>query len=242
MKLKFALLLLITLSSYCECKGVGGRVVGSGSGRGGRGNAIKVRGSGRRFSASAVSSGSYGSHSGEWKKTSFENSKSSVVIWISGAPPAYPGLSHHPGSNHPPAYSPSFSRPPAYSATFTGKAYGSTFGKVGLNRNSYIAKNYFGGPRSDGRSQFLSSALFRNYLLMPYGSSDSSRSWNDFDDRRWRATTKAPYFDNKVPGFKAFLPAAAVIGKGTIQKGRPNVDWYKLFIDESSWMSLLNSP
>lgn len=70
MKLEFALFLLISLCSYCECRGVGGRVVGSGGGRGGKVNTIKVRGSGRRNKG-----WTYGSDSGERKKTSFQNLK-----------------------------------------------------------------------------------------------------------------------------------------------------------------------
>lgn len=48
------------------------------------------------------------------------------------------------------------------------------------------------------------------------GSSTPSRSWNTDEDRRWRATTKAPYFENKVPGSKVLLPAAAVVGNNDL--------------------------
>lgn len=128
-----------------------------------------------------------------------------------GAPPAYPGLAHNPGSNHPPAYSPSLNHPPAYSQTFYNKAFGSTFGKAGLSKNTYIVNNYFGGPRASRGSPFLANALFHQ-VRMSHGGGSSSRNWNNDEDRRWRATTKAPYFENKVPGSRAFLPAAAVIG------------------------------
>jgi hypothetical protein len=37
--------------------------------------------------------------------------------------------------------------------------------------------------------------------------------WTENDERQWRATTKAPYFENKVPGLECTLPAAAVLGK-----------------------------
>jgi hypothetical protein len=47
-----------------------------------------------------------------------------------------------------------------------------------------------------------------------WGSHNSHRrSWDSEEDRRWRATTKAPYFENKVPGSESYLPAAAVVGK-----------------------------
>ena len=39
------------------------------------------------------------------------------------------------------------------------------------------------------------------------------QSWNEDDDRKWRATTQAPYFENKVPGSTSYLPAAAVVGE-----------------------------
>lgn len=45
------------------------------------------------------------------------------------------------------------------------------------------------------------------------GYNNRRSSWDENDDRRWRATTKAPYFENKVPGSEtAILPAAAVVG------------------------------
>jgi hypothetical protein len=46
-------------------------------------------------------------------------------------------------------------------------------------------------------------------------SSYRSRSWDSEDDRGWRATTQAPYFENKVPGSDRYLPAAAVVGAAT---------------------------
>jgi hypothetical protein len=51
-------------------------------------------------------------------------------------------------------------------------------------------------------SLFLSThsndSFFKGYM---WGSHSSGRqSWDSEDDRRWRATTKAPYFENKVPG------------------------------------------
>lgn len=47
-----------------------------------------------------------------------------------------------------------------------------------------------------------------------YGSSyNNHRNWDEDEDRRWRATTQAPYFDNKIPGEDKILPASAVLGK-----------------------------
>jgi len=37
--------------------------------------------------------------------------------------------------------------------------------------------------------------------------------WNKSDDKKWRATTRAPYFENLVPGENKILPASAVDGE-----------------------------
>lgn len=94
---------------------------------------------------------------------------------------------------------------------YVGSSYGSTFGKSGLPVNTYISNNYFGGYRSGVSFPFLSDALFAepSYRhLQTYKS-----PWNADNDRKWRKTTKAPYFENKVPGSENYLPAAAVVGK-----------------------------
>lgn len=174
-------------------------------------------------------------------KSKMVNSKSSKNP--AGPPPAYPGLEnrHLPNSNAPPAYSPSYSHPPAYNSlpnypkqpahnpsyhqpnshypggSYSGSNnnYGSSFGANGLGGN-----NYYGGRSSSG-SSFLTSALFfgagmhmgRGFGGGGYGH---RRSWDEEEDRNWRATTKAPYFENKVPGSDSeYLPAAAVIGAAT---------------------------
>lgn len=70
-----------------------------------------------------------------------------------------------------------------------------------------------------GGSPFLVSALmFGGMGGMGMGMGHSygyshRRSWNSEDDYRWRETTQAPYFDNKVPGSENYLSAAAVVGK-----------------------------
>jgi hypothetical protein len=156
---------------------------------------------------------------------------------ILGAPPAYPGLSNRPvaNGNAPPAYSPSFSNPPAYNPSF-GKPpgyyqnshypgaysnnykpnYGSSFGNTPLAGNTYIYNNYYGGSRSGSSSSFLTNALFFGVgMHSGFGWGSHRRSWDSDDDRRWRSTTKAPYFENKVPGSENYLPAAAVVGAAT---------------------------
>ncbi|XP_070496775.1 putative uncharacterized protein DDB_G0282133 [Chironomus tepperi] len=50
---------------------------------------------------------------------------------------------------------------------------------------------------------FASNNLFEN---------NDQRQWTNDDELKWLATTKVPYFDNKVPGLDCILPAAAVLG------------------------------
>jgi hypothetical protein len=55
-------------------------------------------------------------------------------------------------------------------------------------------------------TRFPSTGFFNNI-------DEKNRDWTDNDERKWQATTKAPYFENKVPGLECTLPAAAVLGK-----------------------------
>ena len=101
--------------------------------------------------------------------------------------------------------------------------YGSTFGRAGLPENTYIASNlYYGEPKAYGG--FLSNALFKSEdvntginwggkgLHRIYGS---SRILAQLEDFSWRDTTKAPYFENKIPGEELIIPAASVVGAAT---------------------------
>lgn len=141
-------------------------------------------------------------------------------VGLPGAPPAYPGLANHhaPNSIHPPAYSPSHHAPPAYTKSYAKSfyqpnqhAFGSQFGKAGLGGNTYLGNNYYGGPLGFGTyraagSPFLANALFFGAGLR-VGSRvvNQSRTWETEDDFQWRATTQAPYFENKIPGKKLNL-------------------------------------
>lgn len=151
-----------------------------------------------------------------------------------GPPPAYPGLQNQPvlSENKPPPYSPSSNFPPPifqsqnnlqgfnskpniFGSNYKNPNYGNTFGSSGLSGNTYISNNYYKSPGSSlGFSGLLTNALFfggglhTGYLL-------SRRKWSDDDDEKWRATTKAPYFENKVPGAEVILPASAVVGAAT---------------------------
>lgn len=78
-------------------------------------------------------------------------------------------------------------------------SYGNTFGPSGLGDNTFISKNYYGGPRLGGISPYLVTALFNNADSSP-DTIWEDQKWNETDERYWRKTTKAPYFDNKLPG------------------------------------------
>ena len=79
---------------------------------------------------------------------------------------------------------------------FTKFYYGDTFGYKGLPDNSYISKNDYRYKESSG---FLISSLFNG-------------RWNEEKDQQWRESTRAPYFENKLPESQKNLPASAVLG------------------------------
>ena len=94
--------------------------------------------------------------------------------------------------------------------------YGNTFGPNSLKENTYIAKNYFFESLPPLGPGPLAKALFsRGYewaFSGPYDTLNNKR-WNQIEDRRWRVTTRAPYFENKVPGEDKIIPASAVVGE-----------------------------
>ncbi|CAO1411357.1 unnamed protein product [Diamesa hyperborea] len=73
------------------------------------------------------------------------------------------------------------------------------------------ANKYFGNrydPKNlAGSSSFLTMSLFNG--------KSARHLWDSEQDRRWRYSTKAPYFENKQPGTKSILPASAVVGAAT---------------------------
>jgi hypothetical protein len=81
------------------------------------------------------------------------------------------------------------------------KDYGPIF-THGLSRNSYIYNDYYrtSDSKSRGILQFLTSALFFRKGLRIAGEMNQYDEWDDADDHFWRLTTKAPYFENKIPG------------------------------------------
>jgi len=100
--------------------------------------------------------------------------------------------------------------------------YGDTFGNKGLPKDSYIYKDYYQYSDSNG---FLINSLFYGAGIQDKNSAEAKkyydstdfeiiyRYWNMKKDREWRETTRAPYFDNKLPGDDKIFPASAVVGK-----------------------------
>lgn len=65
-------------------------------------------------------------------------------------------------------------------------------------------------PQGSNGDKFLTNAFFDPSKA---GSNANNRHWTQEDEMRWQATTKAPYFENKVPGLECTLPASAVLGE-----------------------------
>lgn len=62
--------------------------------------------------------------------------------------------------------------------------------------------------------KFLTNAFFGGNVGNDEGSQKVNREWTEADEMKWQATTKAPYFENKVPGLDhCTLPASAVLGE-----------------------------
>ncbi|KAG5682597.1 hypothetical protein PVAND_011940 [Polypedilum vanderplanki] len=92
------------------------------------------------------------------------------------------------------------------------KDYGMIFNK-GLSKNSYIYNDYYRiDSKSRGIMQYLTSALFFRSGIKIAHEMNQYEEWDDADDQFWRLTTKAPYFENKIPGSRKNLPASAVNG------------------------------
>ncbi|KAL7042497.1 hypothetical protein ACKWTF_001161 [Chironomus riparius] len=88
----------------------------------------------------------------------------------------------------------------AFSSFFADSSvYGNSFGTKGLPDDSYISKNDYRHKESNG---FLISSLFNG-------------RWNEEKDKEWRESTRAPYFENKIPDDEKLFPASAVLGAAT---------------------------
>lgn len=89
------------------------------------------------------------------------------------------------------------------------------FGGQGNNQNGHDAD-----PNTQNRvdatdDQFLTNAFFNPNQQ---GTENVHREWTKEDEQKWQATTKRPYFENKVPGLECTLPASAVLGATTALK------------------------
>lgn len=71
--------------------------------------------------------------------------------------------------------------------------------------NNYFS-NQFDHTKTIPGASFLTMSLFHK---------SRGHLWDNQNDRVWRFTTRAPYFDNKQPGTKSIMPAAAVVGAAT---------------------------
>lgn len=76
-----------------------------------------------------------------------------------------------------------------------------------------IVEKYYASKVSTAGSSFLTNGLFSQMWKQQRVS--KTVYWSDEQDREWRSTTNAPYFENKQPGSESVLPAAAVIGAAT---------------------------
>ena len=82
------------------------------------------------------------------------------------------------------------------------------------NRNTEkVVEKYFASKVSTAGSSFLTNGLFSKTWKQQRVS--NIVSWSDEQDREWRSTTNAPYFENKQPGSESVLSAAAVVGAAT---------------------------
>lgn len=86
-------------------------------------------------------------------------------------------------------------------------SYGTTFGRNRLDSNTHIYNDNFKNYKESGEN-FLTESLYQEQE----GKSEL-RGWSERFDRRWRSTTKSPYFKNQVPSENSKLPAAVVVGK-----------------------------
>lgn len=93
--------------------------------------------------------------------------------------------------------------------------HGKIYGFEQLDPDSYIYRNDY-RTHATGPSSYLTNAIFYGHAIR-YGNTmhriDSYFHWDDERDESWRRTTKAPYFENKIPQSEDILSAALVDGK-----------------------------
>lgn len=104
---------------------------------------------------------------------------------------------------------------PSYRANSISTPHGTFYGFREIDSESYIYRNQYKTTAS-GPSSFLTNAIFYGHEIRFGNTMHDMRTyipWSDEKDEQWRATTKAPYFDNKVPQSQDTLSAAAVDGE-----------------------------
>ncbi|CAO1356529.1 unnamed protein product [Diamesa tonsa] len=134
--------------------------------------------------------------------------------WFGGGSSSKSSASRKTNSNSGGAFSGWFGGGSSKSAS-SQKYYGNQGYWNNRGGNTYV-NNHYGGGYSGGSSFLTTYMLFSMASSHgSYGGYNSHRRWDDEEDRRWRRTTQAPYFENKQPGSESVLPAAAVLGAAT---------------------------
>lgn len=89
-----------------------------------------------------------------------------------------------------------------------GSSYGTSFGRKPLESNTHIFNNNF--KVHDSRYKlYRAEELFKRDFYY----NTKLPTWSDREDRQWRLTTRAPYFENRIPQSSKVLSASVVIGQ-----------------------------
>lgn len=86
-------------------------------------------------------------------------------------------------------------------------SFGTTFGRNRLDTNTHIYNANFRNYNKPGVN-FLTENLYQDRR----GRSEL-RGWSEKFERRWRSSTKSPFFKNQMPSEETKLPAAVVVGE-----------------------------
>jgi hypothetical protein len=103
----------------------------------------------------------------------------------------------------------------SYRSNSISTPHGTFYGFREIDPESYIYRNQY-RTTATGPSSFLTNAIFYGHEIRFGNTMHDMRTyipWSEEKDEQWRATTKAPYFDNKIPQSQDILPAAVVDGK-----------------------------
>lgn len=99
--------------------------------------------------------------------------------------------------------------------------HGSFYGFREIDPESYVYRNHY-RTRASGPSSYLTNALFYGDEIR-YGNTmhdiETYIPWSMDKDEEWRATTKSPYFENKIPQSEDILSAAVVDGEINYSSG-----------------------